>query len=155
MGAAAEVTIPLLQKHLNAAINHLKPFTPMLNGHMTRFLSENLWQRSVPDDIQTELRTEADVYEAINIYKQHLNPTTNTNATCERFKHFRTFLLNTKRYYLDRFTDVWITPDDLNRKLGLGIADKLQKCEGLMAPKKQYEVIISLLYSFHSLEILL
>lgn len=143
MGAGVEVTVSMLQKQLGAAVAYLKPFIPMTNCHMTRFLSENLWQRSVSDGIQAEIRTPADVDEAITIYKQHLNPTANINADFDRFKNFRSFLLNTKQYYLDRYTDVWITPDDLNRKLNLGIGDKKKKSEGLMGGKKQYEVIFT------------
>lgn len=136
-----DVSIPLLKRHLNQAINYLNPFLPYLNAHMTKFFSDNLWQRNVPPNIQNEIRTDVDVHEAINIYRQHLNPDVNSTGDTDRLKNFRAFLRNTKQFYLDSYKDVWITSDDLNRELKLDIGDKAQTSKDLMPQKKRHEVV--------------
>ncbi|XP_037044557.1 methyltransferase-like protein 25 [Bradysia coprophila] len=135
-----DVTIPLLKRHLHQAITYLNPFLPYLNAHMTKFFSDNLWQRNVPLNIQSEIRTDADVYEAIKIYRHHLNPSVDSTADSDCFKNFRAFLRNTKPFYLDSYTDVWISPSELNRELKMAIGDEVHMSEGFMPQKKRHEV---------------
>lgn len=136
-----DVTIPLLRRHLNEAITYLNPFLPYLNAHMTKFFSDNLWQRNVPPNIQSEIRTNEDVHEAIGIYRQHLNPLSDsTTVDSKSFKNFRAFLRTTKKFYLDSYTDVWIPLTALRGELKLATGDRVLISEDFMPSKKQHEV---------------
>lgn len=134
-----EVTIPLLRHHLKATVDFLKPFLPVLDGHMTRFLSERLWQKHIPHEIQREIRTETDAREAIEIYRDHLSSQFDSSRSTDKYTHFRTHLWNTKQYYLDRFTDIWIEPNELSEKLK-SRSDTKRSHPGFMPDKKHHEV---------------
>lgn len=140
--AATEVTIPLLQKHLRATLDFLTPFLPMANGHMVTYLTECLWDKHVPADIRQEIQTESNVNEAMEVYWKHLAANAESMEEQKSYGQFRCFLSNAKQYYLDRFTDVWITPDELNQRLH-SKQFKNMSIKGFMNEKKNHEVSIN------------
>lgn len=141
MCTVAEVTIPLLQKHLKATLDFLTPFLPMANSHMVTYLTDNLWKRNISLEIQQEIQSEADIRDAIDIFWNHLDANHNSAAIDEtdKFQYFRKFLSNSKQCYLDRLTDVWITPDELNQQLNKD-SKNVVTVRGFMSSKKNHEV---------------
>lgn len=141
MCAAAEVTIPLIQKHLKETLDFLTPFLPMANSHMVTYLTDNLWKKNISLEIQQEIQSEADVRDAIDIFWNHLDADDNSDVTDDndKFKYFRKFLSNSKQYHLDKFTDIWITPDELNKQLNKESINGVI-VRGFMSPKKNHEV---------------
>lgn len=145
MSAITEVTVPLLRHHLKTTVDFLKPFLPFVEGHMTRFFTEDLWHKHIAPEIQREIHTESDVREALDIYRHHLTPDTDLLSTAKktnRLEHFRVHLTNTKHYYLDRFRDVWITPEELDRIFAGASDAKQTNHRSFMSMKKHYEVSV-------------
>lgn len=138
MCAAKINMIPQLQKHLQETLDFLTPYLPMANDHMVTYLTANLWEKHIPPEIREEIRTESDICKAIEMYWTHLEANECWTGNTD-FEHFRGFLLNAKHFYLDRFTDVWITPDELNRMLNCNNSENTL-IKGFMNEKKNYEV---------------
>lgn len=131
--------IPVLQKHLRDTLDFLTPFMPMANGHMVTYLTANLWEKYIPLEIREEIRSESDVRKALETYWTHLEAN-EIGSGNEDSMHFRGFLLNARQFYMDRFTDVWITPDELNQKLNCSNYNQNTMTKGFMNEKKYYEV---------------
>lgn len=139
MSGTIEITTQLLQNHIRNTLDKLCPLLNLANAPMVKFFNENLWKTHVPNEIQQEIQTTADINEAVEIYWKQLDIEENNIEVNDKFKHFRAFLNSTKQYHLDSFQDVWITPEKLNeifdnqRNTPLAI-------KGFMSTKKNHEV---------------
>lgn len=138
MSAASELTIQLLLKRVKSVFDYLTPFLPLANFPMVNFFIGKAWQMNIPKEIQEEIQTQTDIEEATEIYWQHLHAK-NCDYSSEKFKHFRSFLSNTKTFHLDNFNDVWTTPEDLFEIFNNNLVEA-PPIKGFMSIKKNHEV---------------
>lgn len=136
MSGTGELTKQLLQKHIKCVFEYLKPLLPMANFPMVKFFVKDGWQTYIPQEIQTEIRTQSDIKAATEIYWQHLNM---DHDLQDNFKHFRTFLSNAKKCHLDSCNNIWIAPDELMKKFNDNYSDA-PPIKGFMSAKKNHEV---------------
>lgn len=139
MGATREVTIQLLQSHIQKTLERLVPFLGMANGPMVTYFTNQLWKTHVPTEIQREIQTPSDIKSAVDIYWQHLDEDFNHKNENGKFKHFLSFLSNAKGHHLDNLDDVWITPEQLRQIFDNQRTTPLP-IKGFMNTKKNHEV---------------
>lgn len=137
MTGTGELTIHILQKHVKSVLEYLTPLLPMVNFPMVKFFVGQAWHTNIPMEIRQEIKTQSDIEEATDIYWKHLNAD-HDHAT-EKFKSFRSFLINTRKHHLDSLIDVWTTPDELLKKFNNSSADA-PPIKGFMSIKKNHEV---------------
>lgn len=140
MGATIEVTAQLLQNHIRNTLEKLTPLLAMANAPMVTYFTEQLWKTHVPAGIQQEIQTKEDINDAVEIYWQHLNVDHDAeNVVNDKFKHFRAFLTNAKRFHLDNLDDVWVSPEKLKQIFDTQRRQTLP-IKGFMSVKKNHEV---------------
>lgn len=136
-----EVTVQLLQNHLRTTMERLTPLLGLANAPMVKFLTENLWKKMVPMEIQHEIQTPSDIQSAIDIFWTHLNEDSFHNDNMDQFKYFHAFLKNNQQNHLDNLCDVWITPEKLKQIFDTQRNQPLP-IKGFMSTKKNHEVNI-------------
>lgn len=139
MGAIREVSIQLLQQNILKTLDRLVPLLSMANAPMVTYFTHQLWKTHIPIEIQQEIQTTSDIQSAVDIYWQHLNNDFNHLENNDKFKHFRSFLANTKQYHLDNLDDIWTTPDQLQQIFNNQRTSPLP-IKGFMNTKKNHEV---------------
>lgn len=150
MGATIEVTAQLLQNHIRYTLEKLTPLLAMANAPMITYFTEQLWKTHVPAEIQQEIQTKDDINDAVEIYWQHLNVEHDgENVHNDKFKHFRTFLTDAKRFNLDNLNDVWVSPEKL-KQIFDAQHSKTLPIKGFMSVKKNHEVSVRFIILFLS-----
>lgn len=135
-----EVTIQMLQKQMRCMLDYLNPLLPMANSPMVSYLTNNLWKQAIPVEIQHEIRTNADIERAMDIYwKQFNDKSIDSSDDVNDFKHFRAFLTNASKYRVDNFRNLWISPEELKKNLDSDVSEA-QLMKGFMSTKKNHEV---------------
>lgn len=142
-----EITVQLLQNHIRNTMERLVPLLVIANAPMVSFLTENLWKKLVPEDVQREIQTPSDIKSAVDIFWTHLDEDANNRENSDRFKHFRAFLSNTRQNHLDNLHDVWITPEKLMQIFDTQRNSPLP-IKGFMSTKKNHEVVELFIYFF-------
>lgn len=138
MCATIEITTQILQNHIRSTLEYLTPLLGMANAPMVSYITDNLWKKHVPMEIQQEIQISSDIESAVNIFWTHLNEIQNTEESADKFKHFRAFLSSNKQYQLDSHPDIWISPQRL--KQILDSQRNYLPMKGFMSHKKNHEV---------------
>lgn len=136
MGATIEITTQLLQNRIQNTLEKLSSMLPMANAPMVKYFTDEFWKTYIPKEIQQEVQTKDDIKDALDIYWQHLDSAPHDN---DKFRHFRAFLLDCRKHHLDRFEDVWITPETLKHIFDTKRTNPLP-IKGFMSTKKNHEV---------------
>lgn len=139
MCATMEVTTQILQNCIRNTLEHLTPLLGMANAPMVSFLTENLWKRHVPAEIQKEIQIPSDIESAVNIFWTHLNENQNNAENSDKLENFRAFLSKNKQFQLDSHPDIWISPQRLRQILDTQRSHPLPM-KGFMSHKKNHEV---------------
>lgn len=139
----SKVTISQLQYHLDNIIKYLSSYLPFANCHMVNYLSDNLWDSFIPQDIRNEIQNTTNINEAINLFWNHQNLNLSSEQNT-KYPHLQQFLKNYQQYSLDSLKCLWLTFDEMNLEL-LQLGCKLEKNDNLqikdfMSAKKCSEV---------------
>lgn len=138
----SKVTTCQLQFYLDNIIKYLNPYLSFANCHMVNYLSDNLWDTFIPQEIRKEIRDTSDINEAINLFWNHqnlsLSPETN------KYPYLQKFLKNYQQYTLDSLKCLWLTFEEINLEL-LDVGCKMENSDNLqikefMSAKKCFEV---------------
>lgn len=133
----ANLSIQVVEKHLEKICKFITPFLPMTNCHMVTYITDQLWKNYTPNSIQQEIKTKLDVENAINIYWNHLNDIQENHSI--DYKELRLYLAETQANTVDKLNDVWISPEELKKKLDYG-SKGASNIKGCMSEKKNHEV---------------
>ena len=140
--ATEVVTVAVLERRLNELTGYLTKYMAFINCHMVQFLTENLWMRHIPEDIQEEIRSEEDVRDAIEMFWKYGLHAQNKSLDCEtvRYKRFAGFLKETQQHTLDACEDVWVTPEQLKSCFMVEAKMNHLRVTDFMSQKKSHEV---------------
>lgn len=139
------ITTNSLQLHLDNIIKFLKPQLSFVNCHMVGYLTDNLWETYIPEDIQAEVQTDEHVDVAVKIFWNFFDAEgrnlANESSECSGIqKHLKMC----QQYRLDSLKDVWVTPEQLRKELvSLGCCQKEDsglRIKEFMSEKKNHEV---------------
>lgn len=136
----ANITSNALQIHLEHIIRYVKPLLPLANCHMVNYLTDNLWDTYVPEEIRCAIDSSAKIDEAIRLFWRHRD----RNASSEYQQKFQNFLINYQQFTLDGLHSLWLSLDELNDQLANdGCTTRTADClpiKDFMSAKKCSEV---------------
>lgn len=144
------ISIGAVQLHLQRILKYLQPRLEFVNCHMVGYLTDNLWDKYVPNDVQAEIITENDVNDALEVFWL-FQKGNNVDVAFNRFPALVEFLKETKRFGINGFfMTVEQFTNELNKIRGGGANDNKCKMHDnvlhikeFMSEKKMHEVEVT------------
>lgn len=135
--------VKLVQCKLQGLIDYLKPFLPLVNCHMTGYITDNLWNTMVPANIRQEIQLHSNVNDAIDLFYELNGKCPSEIKSSEILTNLSDFLINSQKYTIDQM-DICLSVEELNERLAeckcsVKRNDPLPIKE-FMSAKKRYEV---------------
>ncbi|XP_053658694.1 probable methyltransferase-like protein 25 [Anopheles marshallii] len=135
-------TMDRITKQVDTIVRFLEPNMAFINCHMVDYLTEQHWQRFVPEAIKHELQTVDDYLQAKELFWGQFEPALEKEL---RFPGVRSFVDNTRRYRLggSEANELALTLDEFKEALSDHRKDTRLKMTELMNVKKCHEVEVA------------
>lgn len=144
----SSTTVATVQSHLDALLRYLQPHLAFVNCHMVGYLTENLWQKHVPEAIRQEVQSAADVDAAVQVFWDFHHSDADTviaSAAAGRFGGLVEFLRTAQAHRLSRLSPqlVLTTAQMEDRLRRTNSSEPSLQIKDFMSEKKSHEVEIA------------